>query len=160
MIFPIKEVTNIVPAILHIHLGIVLELFNDLENCCIEIDEKDPAHLNVQKKDKAQLKLQISKLSNDLLAHQEQMIALCSSIIDFKNIEDRICLLEKDPSRKKLINHVKDSSKKRKPSKQKDDCHSPQCLITIHDFDRKMIQCEKCNLITDASNFLTRTVNL
>ena len=142
--FPIKEVTNIVPAILHIHLGIVLELFNDLENCCIEIDEKNSAHLKVQKNDKEQLKLQITKLSNDLLAHQEQMIALSLSIIDLKNIEDRIYLIEEDPSRKKLIKHVKDSSRKRKPCKQEDVCYSPQCLITMHDFDRKMIQCEKC----------------
>ena len=32
MVFPLNDLSNIIPPILHMHLGIVLELYNELEN--------------------------------------------------------------------------------------------------------------------------------
>ena len=63
MIFPINDLDNIVPAILHIHLGIVLELFEDLEKCCFQIDESDKVHLKTKAKDKRNIKREITALS-------------------------------------------------------------------------------------------------
>jgi len=38
MLFPISDLLHIVPPILHIHLGVVLNLYNLLEKTCKEID--------------------------------------------------------------------------------------------------------------------------
>ena len=41
MIFPVKDIGNVVPALLHIHLGVVLLFFEMIEKDCQQLDEND-----------------------------------------------------------------------------------------------------------------------
>ena len=88
MIFLLNDLQNLVPAILHIHLGIVLDLYEMLEQKCVEIDDQSQTHQNKKKKEKAKIKREIKSLSQKLIKIQEKMIEVSSSVIDLDLIKD------------------------------------------------------------------------
>ena len=82
MIFPLADMSHLVPAILHIHLGIVLEIFNTIDYECSLIDDKNKHHAASKNKEKANLKREIRNLSKDFVKIQKQIVTVSSCLID------------------------------------------------------------------------------
>ena len=72
MLFPLSNLDNLVPSILHIHLGVVLELYQDLEKVCQEIDaDQDTECDNLELEN---LRKEISSLEDILLDVLKKML--------------------------------------------------------------------------------------
>ena len=88
MLFPISTLENVVPAILHIYLGITLNIFNLLEDVCQKIDiDEEVRESEIEKN--ALFKKELEKIVENLQLLEHEMVIVSSDIIDTKNSLDR-----------------------------------------------------------------------
>ena len=83
MLFPISTLENVVPAILHIYLGITLNIFNLLEDVCQKIDiDEEVRESEIEKN--ALFKKELEKIVENLQLLEHEMVIVSSNIIDTK----------------------------------------------------------------------------
>ena len=145
MLFPISTLRNVVPSILHIHLGIVLELYEELESVCQYLD------LHCSKKNKKVANAKLNKLKNDIknlknsqFNIQTQMFHTSGEILDIENIISRLrSILEVDYhlSLDGIVIGISGNEDTINPVHK---CYSPVCVISQYDINRAWLQCEHC----------------
>ena len=139
MLFPILCLANIVLSILHIILGIVLVLFNELELRCKMID----GTFDTESDQDIALNNQIDQTLHSIERLQNDITDVSSNIIDATNCLSRLDTILTDPSRQDLdVMAAELCRNKKAKSVNKDDCHSPLCLISKFDINRSWIACE------------------
>ena len=144
MLFPIADLDNVVPALLHIHLGIVLYLYNLLEKECIALDlvegltEKQTLQSNA-------LKTELETILREIENNNEEMMKLSSDLVDLENIQERLSVINSNDNRKtldSLITKIADNKKRR--AILNNECQSEVCLISELDTNREWIACTTC----------------
>ena len=135
MLFPLKTLKNLVPSILHIHLGIVLDLYEELEQSCKYLDTETASNNFEERSD---LEYQTESVNVKINEISKNMLLCSGDIVDLSNYQARLDQIVKDPSKKSLDEMVKqlyNNSKKMKIIQ----CNSPVCLISEFDRNRGMV---------------------
>ena len=147
MIFPMHKLENMVPASLHIMLGITLNLYNILLEVCREIDGV-PEHDRRGDEPTKNEEYEIASLEYDNATQN-----LHQHGIDIITMENRIHRFHvtKDGNREENITTAK-MGYKGKRDRNKDfeecnvgaECQENWCIMTEFDLDDLMVLCDKC----------------
>ena len=139
ILFPLSDIHDIVPPILHINLGVVLLIFNQLVVYIRDLDKEEGGH-TVDKDAESKL----SELDGDIM-HLEKLISdLAWEFIYFYNLMDRV---DNANDRKKLNEIARHSTPGRGKQREKnvEKCaHLDSCCITSYDENVLWVMCEQC----------------
>ena len=149
MIFPLENLDQVIPASLHILLGVVLLLYNLLLNYCKEIDnEGDNITQQQIQKDLVNQEWEITSLKlekNEQLMHEHGKNVI--TMINFQSWMEAV--ISGDQKENTKLAACGDSSRKlkqKKGRKSAEKCDYELCCITIHDSNVEWVQCDKCDM--------------
>ena len=137
MLFPIASLDNVVPALLHIHLGIVLALFVMLEKECQSLDsesqsDKTNEKLIVQKN-------KVDEINEKIQTNQQEVMIKSSEYVDLSNILERIS--KTLVGAEHLDELAKALSSNKKANREYEQCYSDFCVISEYDVNVSWIEC-------------------
>ena len=136
--FPILSLNNVVPAILHIKLGVVLRLFEMMIAACREIDN---TVTHFQEKLESMHRNWLEK-SFELEEMNKNLRALGETFVDFCNLKERFLAKQSgDEDRLKSIAYAE--NKKRLSKGTPESCQSLLCVMTCYD-PQFWIECSDC----------------
>ena len=111
MMFPISDLQNVVPAVLHIVLGVTLRLFNLVETECIKIDGICKTVEEVNRC--AMLDAELNKTNLELEEITSEITNNCRKIIEYENsmldMKRKMLLLPRQQTLRGKICHLKES---------------------------------------------------
>ena len=147
MMFPLETLIQVVPASLHIMLGIVLLLYNLLLDECkrIGIDGGFINYINEQKEilsnDWEIVSLEVSKLSGDLKEHGENIVIMTNRMHCYESTKSG----ESAQNRRLAESSVAGRKQKSKRNKNIEKCNSAFCIVTVHDINIDWVLCDDCD---------------
>ncbi|XP_057296535.1 uncharacterized protein LOC130625451 [Hydractinia symbiolongicarpus] len=139
VIFPITDLSRVVPPVLHIVLGITLKLYELLLKCVRRLDACDD-----MPSDRSDNIEWVTK-SVELRESEQSLRQLGGEYVDLANLTDRLSAgLRHDFG--ELENISKNSSGKKRFAVNKDfgSCAAEVCLITRFDTDVNWVLCDTC----------------
>ena len=139
MVFPVKDIDNVVPALLHIHLGVVLLFFEMMEKDCQQLDENDLT--DEQLKEIEELKQNISDLADVISQLKDTLAKKASEYIDYRNVLERISKLAE--GKKALDELAKRLSNNKKIEKGFQKCAANLCVVSKYDVNVSWVECTK-----------------
>ena len=135
-LFPIKPLSNVVPPVLHIKLGIVLKLYQILLSKTRQKDIIETSTARADQEEKWEFE------SEKPLEKEAELLHSGCVFIDFENLKDRFeARLFKDWPR--LENITKRSYNKPNKESENEQCKSVVCCISKDDSNINWIECVK-----------------
>ena len=136
-LIPITSLSNVVPPVLHITLGIVLKLF---EMILSEVRKLDCNHITEVRKKKEK---EWEDDSNALKVKKNDMHKLCDKLLDLMNFKERfMAKLNNNVSELDQIAQI--CSGRVKKQKKMEPCSSFSCLASQFDDKLEWVQCDQC----------------
>ena len=143
LLFPIHTIDQVVPASLHILLGVTLVGYNLMNDECKAIDGEQ----NSDTTDDENAWISASLAHSEALDKQKTH---ADSIIRLTNLVSRQEALEVGDTKLNIqlaaASVVSFGRKKKRKVKSVEKCASISCLATIHDEQLRMLVCDKCKL--------------
>ena len=150
MIFPLNTLCNVVPATLHIELGITLLLYNLILSVCKSMDELDPDYsTDSTEKEKLDSEYEIASvdvkdLKEELHVHGVDVVTMMNRLSRFE------ALTRKDLKENKKIAKMGGLVRRRERKQVVEKCCIGEesgdqlCFITEFDTNVNMVQCDGC----------------
>ena len=137
-IFPLLNLDNLIPPVLHITLGIVLKLFNMLESATKNLDaptKKVPAKIKYEK--------ELSEALKKLTQVDQKVREQGSSFIDYFNFRERLDAYFSGES-SEVDSIALHQTATRKSASENEHCTSIHCFISNFDAEVDWIDCTTC----------------
>ena len=142
MLFPIHDLDNVVPAVLHIFLGITLRLFNKVESELIKLDGKCKTVDEINTR--AMLQGQLSEKEKEFQDLQSKLRKTSEKLIELENTMSRFQAVASG-NLKENTEIAKASYCSPKVNRNKIcQCNSILCVITEYDQDPISAVCIEC----------------
>ena len=146
MLFPLTDLSRLVPAVLHINLGITVLIYDELVGECRKRDEVDVEA--VHRAEKVKLDEDLAEASIELSEVESRMKETANNIALLTNRLRRVeCVADEDiDGNLKLSKEAGYTKKSRRQRTQKSSvvrCKD-NCIITVHDVDVTTVDCDEC----------------
>ena len=145
LIFPLISIEQVVPATLHILLGVVFLLYNLLLEKCKQIDNRTGA-LEMEEKQKMS-EDEWKEASLLLLDAEKNLMEHCENIIAMTNRLNRYeAVLNDNTAENVKLSNVSDVRKKSMKRTAVEKCKMQHCFVTTHhDINVLWVQCDSCD---------------
>ena len=145
MIFPLKCLKNLVPASMHINLGVVLLLYNLLLKKCKDLDAEEGGDAMASERAKLEEDWELSSLALQETEHKLQEHGQ-NVVIMINRMNRYVAVIKGDERENIRLSDVSDTRRKSKKSKEKvKKCRSPNCFVTKHDINVQWVACDTCD---------------
>ena len=145
MLFPLTDLNRLVPAVLHINLGITVLLYDQLVAECRKRDEVGVGE--VQRAEKVKLDEELAEASIELSVVEEKMKENANNITLLTNRMRRVESVSNEDMTTNLklsqIGFTKKNRRKRAQNSAVVRCKE-NCIVTVHDVDVTTVECDEC----------------
>ena len=146
MLFPITDLSRLVPASLHINLGITVLVYDELVEECRKRDEVGVE--KAQKAEKRKLDVELAEASVEVSVVEEKMKENANNIAVLTNrmhLVEHVLNNETDANVKLAqVSYTKKDRRKQKRSTNVVERCKESCIVTEHDVDVNTIECDEC----------------